>query len=335
MKYFVTGATGFVGGRVARLLAQDGHQVVALVRNPDQAKDLAGLGILLDTGDVTDKESMRAPMTGVDGVFHIAAWYKIGMRDKSDGVRVNVQGTRNMLELMRELSVPKGVYTSTLGVHEDTGGRLVDETYRYDGPYYSEYTRTKAEAHRLADEFIAGGLPLVIAIAGLMYGPGDHSSVRDTLIQYLQRRLPMLPQRTAFCWAHVDDAARAHILAMEKGRRGETYIIAGPKHTLVEALHVAREITGIPEPRAVPAGLFKALSVVMGVVERVVALPEVFTREALRSLAGVTYIGDNAKARRELGYNPRPLRVGLAETLQHEMRSLGMRPLPATPKPPA
>ena len=334
MKYLVTGATGFVGGRVARQLAQDGHQVGAVVRNPAKAEDLAGLGIALHTGDVTDKESMRAPMTGVDGVFHIAAWYKVGMRDKRDGVKVNIEGTRNVLELMRELKIPKGVYTSTLGVHEDTGGRLVDETYRYDGPFYSEYTRTKAAAHRLADTFIAAGLPLVIAIPGLMYGPGDIGNVHVTLVQYLQRRLPILPRRTAFCWAHVDDAARGHILAMEKGRRGETYIIGGPPHTLIEALKIAQEITSIPAPRAVPAGLFKALSVVMGVVEIVVPLPEFFTREALRSLAGVTYLGDNAKARRELGFNPRPLKEGLAETLQHEMRSLGMRPEEPTTKEP-
>ncbi len=82
----------------------------------------------------------------------------------------------------------------------------------------------------------------------------------------------------------------------------------------------------IPAPRAVPAGMFKAMSVVMGLIEKIVPLPEAYTREGLRGIAGVTYIGDNSKARRELGYNPRPLQEGLAETLQHEMRLLGMRP---------
>jgi len=326
MKYFVTGATGFVGGRVARQLVQDGHQVVAVVRNPAKAKDLADLGITIHTGDVTDKESMRAPMTGVDGVFHIAAWYKVGVRDKSDGVKVNIEGTRNVLELMKELSIPKGVYTSTLGVNEDTGGKLVDETYRYSGPFYSEYTRTKAEAHHLADQFIADGLPLVIVMPGATYGPGDTSAVRVTLIQYLQRQLPMIPQQSAYCWAHVDDMARAHILAMEKGKPGETYIIGGPMHTIVDGLKIAEQITGIPVPRAAPAGMFKAMSVVMGLVEKIIHVPEAYTRESLRGAAGVTYLGDNSKARRELGYNPRPLKEGLAETLQHEMRLLGMRP---------
>jgi len=326
MKYFITGTTGFIGGRVARQLREAGHEVVAVVRNPSKAQDLAQLGITLHQGDVTDKESMRAPMTGVDGVFHIAAWYKVGVRDKSDAIPINVDGTRNVLELMQELGIPKGVYTSTLGVNEDTGGELVDETYRYNGPFYSEYTRTKAEAHRLADTFIAEGLPLVIVMPGLVYGPGDTSAVRVSLLQYLQRQLPMIPQQSAYCWAHVDDMARAHILAMEKGKPGETYIICGPMHTFVDGLKIAEQITGIPAPRAAPAGMFKAMSVVMGLIEKIVPVPEAYTRESLRGTAGVTYIGDNSKARRELGYNPRPLKEGLAETLQHEMRLLGMRP---------
>ena len=176
-------------------------------------------------------------MTGVDGIFHIAGWYKIGVKDKSEGEKINVQGTRHVLELMKELGIPKGVYTSTLAVFSDTGGRLVDETYRYNGPHLSEYDRTKWVAHyKVADPMIEAGLPLVIVQPGLIYGPGDTSSVRTTLIQYLQRKLPMIPEKTAFCWAHVDDIARGHILAMDLGQPGESYIIAGPRHTFVEVL---------------------------------------------------------------------------------------------------
>jgi nucleoside-diphosphate-sugar epimerase len=160
---------------------------------------------------------------------------------------------------------------------------------------------------------------------GLVYGPGDTSSVRTTLIQYLQRKLPLIPRRTAFAWAHVDDIARGHILAMEQGAPGESYIIAGPASTLEDALKLAEQITGVPAPRLrVPPGLLKAMSRLMSVVERVVPVPDDFSAEYLRINAGVTYIGDNAKARRDLGYNPRSLETGLAETLNHEMRLLGM-----------
>jgi nucleoside-diphosphate-sugar epimerase len=268
---------------------------------------------------------MRAPMTGVDGVFHIAGWYKIGVKDKRDGERINVQGTRNVLELMRELGVPKGVYTSTLAVFSDTHGRLIDEAYRYNGPHLSEYDRTKWVAHyEVADPMIAAGLPLVIVQPGLIYGPGDTSTVRTTLIQYLQRKLPVIPARTAFCWAHVDDIARGHIIAMERGRVGESYIIAGSTHTLVDALKVAQGITGVPGPRIqIPPAGMKVMAGLMSIIERVVPVPDNYSAEYLRVNAGTTYIGDNAKARRELGYDPRPLNDGLAETLQHELRLLG------------
>src|SRR5574341_388676 len=168
MKYFLTGATGFLGNALAQQLRAAGHEVHASIRNPKKANDLQSLGVKLFTGDVTNKESMRAAMTGVDGVFHVAGWYKIGTRDKSDGEKVNVQGTRKVLELMQELRIPKGVYTSTLAVNSDTHGRLADESYHFSGKHLSEYDRTKAAAHEIAKDFIAKGLPLVIVMPGLI-----------------------------------------------------------------------------------------------------------------------------------------------------------------------
>jgi nucleoside-diphosphate-sugar epimerase len=326
MKYLVTGATGFVGGRLARQLREAGHDVTAVVRTPSKAEGLAALGVTVCAGDVTDKESLRAPMTGVDGVFHVAGWYKLGVRDKREAEPINVQGTRNVLELMRDLHVPKGVYTSTLAIFSDTHGQLVDERYRFTGRHLSVYDRTKADAHRVADEFIALGLPLVIVQPGLIYGPDDTSSLRTTLIQYLQGRQAFAPQGTGFCWAHVDDVALGHRLAMDKGRPGETYIIAGPPHRLTEFFDLAQSITGVPAPRLrPPAGMVRATAALMGVLEKVLPVPEALSAEYLRVNAGTTYWGDNGKARRELGYNPRSLREGMTETLRHEMRLLGMK----------
>ncbi len=326
MKYFVTGATGFVGGHVARQLIAAGHDVVAVVRTPAKAGDLADLGVVLHQGDVTEKESMRAPMQGVDGVFHIAGWYKVGVKDKTPGEKINIEGTRNVLELMKELGIARGVYTSTLAVNSDTHGKLVDESYHYTGPHLSEYDRTKWVAHyEVAEPMIAAGLPLTVVMPGLIYGPGDTSSARTTFLQYLQRKLPFIPTVTAYSWAHVDDIARGHILAMEQGTPGESYIIAGPTHTLVEAMKLAQRITGVPAPREVPPAMIKAVAAVMGVAEKVVPVPDEYSAEFLRISAGVTYIGSNAKARRDLGYNPRSLELGLTETLQREMELLGMK----------
>ncbi len=324
MKYFITGATGFIGGCLARQLREAGHEVTAVVRNPAKAQDLAQLGVTLHQGDVTEKESMRKPMTGVDGVFHVAGWYKVGVRDKSQAYAINVEGTRNVLELMKELNISKGVYTSTLAVNSDTHGIEADEAYHFTGKHISVYDQTKAEAHDIAVKMIQEGLPLVIVQPGLVYGPGDTSSVRTSFIQYLTKKLPVMPQQTAFSWAHVDDIAHAHWLAMEKGKVGENYNICGPTHTFINALEIAKQITGIKLPMAVPAGMIRAMSGMMYVFDKFIPVPESYTGEGLRIIAGVTYIGTNAKAKRELGYNPRLLREGLTETLKHEMKLLGM-----------
>lgn len=326
MKYFLTGATGFVGGYLAKLLRAEGHEVVALVRNPDKAGELSANGCTLTKGDVTDKGSMRTPMTGCDGVFHVAGWYKIGARPKHrpEGSRINVDGTRNVLELMLELGIKKGVYTSTLAVHSNTNGILVNENYHFDGKHISHYDHTKALAHQVAMDFIKKGLPLVVVMPGLIYGPGDTSSVRTTLIKYLRGKLPMVPRKTSYSWAHVEDIAMAHYLAMTKGRAGEKYIIAGPTHSLLDAMGIAHRITGRRLPRAVNPGVLQFMAKFIGLFDWLIPIPADYSSENLRVLAGATYIGDNSKAKDELGYDPRPLNEGLSTTLWNEMRLLGM-----------
>jgi nucleoside-diphosphate-sugar epimerase len=167
MKYFLTGATGFVGNAVARRLRQQGHEVVALVRTPAKAAALAAIGVQVVQGDVTDKASMRGPMQGVDGVFHIAGWYKIGTPDKRDGVATNVEGTRHVLALMAELQIPKGVYTSTLAVNSNTYGVEVDENYRFIGRRPPDrrgiYRPGVAAGHRAAGVDLRPGRPGAVA----------------------------------------------------------------------------------------------------------------------------------------------------------------------------
>jgi nucleoside-diphosphate-sugar epimerase len=326
MKYFVTGATGFIGGRVAKQLVAGGHDVVALVRSPQKANHLATLGISLAQGDITDKESLRAPMTGVDGVFHIAAWYKIGARDKRLAEKINVAGSWNVFDVMKELRIQKGVYTSTVAVFSDTKGKLVDETYRSNGRPPTEYNRTKWLAHyEVAEPMMKTGLPLVIVLPGVTYGPGDTGPMGEAFKQYLQRKLPLLPEKTAFCWAHVDDVARGHILAMEQGVVGQSYILAGPPHTMVEAFEIAEKITGIKAPSIhLSPSVLRFMSKIMAVVGAVVPVPETYAAESLRAVAGTTYLASSEKAKRELGFAVRPLEEGLRETLMHMMGELGL-----------
>jgi nucleoside-diphosphate-sugar epimerase len=324
----VTGATGFIGGHVARQLLAAGHEVITLARTPSAAQELVALGVKVHAGDITDKESLRTPMTGVDGVFHIAAWYKIGARDKSLAEPINVGGTRNVLEMMKELDIPKGVYTSTLTVFSNTRGQMVDEGYQYPGTsFLSEYDRTKWKAHyEVARPMMQAGLPLVIVLPGLVYGPGDTSVIHEGWVTYLRGKLPMTPSGTTYCWTHVDDTAHGHILAMEQGKVGESYILAGPKYSVVEAFALAEQISGVRAPRLHPAPwMMKALASMIGLIGAVFPLPEPYSAESIRSSAGVSYLGSNEKARRELGYAPRTLEQGLPETLEYEMQQLGMR----------
>ena len=323
-RYFVTGATGFLGSELVKQLLGRGHKVAALVRTPSKARLLKTLGVELFEGDITDRSTLPAPMAGADGVFHVAAWYKVGVTEPL-AARINVDGTRNVLETMRELGVPAGVYTSTVGVFSDTKGEIPDERYRYNGPWLSEYERTKWRAHyEVAQPMIAAGLPLRITMPGVIYGPGDSSGLRTALVDLLRKRLPMTPRRTAFCWAHVEDTARAHILAMEQGRAGETYIVTGPRHTFEEAFDLAATLAHVRKPLLHPGPMtMRGAARLMEFVGRFTTPPPAFTPEALRTVAGTTYFGSSAKAEAELAFTARPLREGLEQTIEHELRLLG------------
>jgi nucleoside-diphosphate-sugar epimerase len=322
VRYVVTGATGFIGGHVARLLLDRGDEVVAIVRDPGRAADLAEAGAELVRGDITGKESMRPAMAGADGVFHLAAWYDVGVDDTA-AERVNVEGTRNVLELVASEAVPKAVYTSTLAVNSDTDGKVVDETYRYDGPHRSTYDRTKWAAHyEVAVPMMEAGLPLVVVMPGVTYGVGDTSPMRSLWDGYLTRSLPVVPRETAYCFDHVEDTARAHLQAMDRGEPGSTYIIAGEPATLTTVLALAEELTGIPAPRAVSPWWFQLLARVVEPLDGVVPIPPDYRAESLRVLAGTTYLGDNTKAKRELGLDHRPLRDGLEAMLSAELARL-------------
>jgi nucleoside-diphosphate-sugar epimerase len=324
MHYFVTGATGFVGGRVASRLLADGHRVSALVRSPEgtAARALASTGADLVAGDVTDAASVRAAMTDadetqpLDGVFHLAGRYVVGDPNPGLAERINVDGTRHVFEAMDALDVPKGVYTSTLAVNSDTNGVVVDESYSHHGPHLTEYDRTKWVAHHeVVAPMATAGVPIVTVMPGVVYGPGDTSQFGALWADYLEGAVPAIPTRTAYSWGHVDDIADAHLRAMERGVPGETYIIAGESATLVAAFDIAASATGVAAPRAVPAGVFRVLAPVAGLLERVLRLPEQYRAESLRVLGGVTYLGDNAKATRELGLTHRSLADGLSDWL--------------------
>lgn len=315
MRYALTGATGFVGGALARLLRWRGHEVTALVRRPDAATALAGHGVRLVQGDLDDRSALSSLLDGADGAFHVAGWYKLGERDPSQGWRVNVDGTRAVLEAARAAGSPRLVYTSTLAVNSDTGGRLVDETYTFTGRHLSVYDETKAEAHHEVAVAASTGLDVVTVMPGLVYGPGDTSQAGHLLAEVVAGGRPLVPRGGEVCWAHVDDVAEGHLLAMERGRSGESYMLAGPRSSLADGLVRAARLAGTPGPRLLPAGAVRLSARVAGAVGRLVPLPPTYAAETMRSSLA-TYLGDPAKAGRELGWHARSLDDGLGELVE-------------------
>ena len=323
----MTGATGFLGGEVVKQLIGRGHQVAALVRSADKASFLKILGVDVHVGDITERDTLRAPMENADGVFHVAAWYKIGVRreDSSSAERVNVGGTRNVLETARELGIARVVYTSTVGVFGDTHGKLVDENYYASGPFLTEYDRTKWMAHyEVALPMARAGLPLVIAMPGTVYGPGDTSAIQATLVQLLRGRLHTTPRGVQFCWGYIADVARGLQLAMDNGRIGDSYLLTGPVHEFEEAFDLAARLAHKRMPFFHPRPwVMRALASLEGALERWDVHGPVLA-ETLRLMAGTSWIGSSAKAESELGFSARPLEEGLRHTIEHELRQLGM-----------
>ena len=311
-RYAMTGATGFLGGVLARMLIDGGHEVVALVRRPDAATDLRDLGVTLVPGDLDDDAALDRLLDGADGFFHVAGWFKFGRRERDALYAVNVQGTRNALEAALRTGV-RTVYTSTIALNSDTHGQVVDESYRFTGRHLTEYDRTKGDAHDVALEYADQGLPVVIVQPSVIYGPGDTSTLGEVSRRVARGRFTPGPSGGGACWVHVDDVATGHLLAMEKGVPGESYILAGEVATFEEALTGLAELTGGRKPLFLPKWLVRTAAGMNGVLERVVRLPQDQTREAMLA-STATYYGTSDKAKRELGWTPRSLKQGFAET---------------------
>ena len=321
MKYFVTGATGFIGSHLAPQLMAQGHQVTCLVRNPAKAEALAQRGAALVKGDVTDRASLSGALQGVDGVFHLAGVYEYGHQYHAQMAAINVDGARNVFEAAIAAGVSRILHTSTVGVFGNTHGKIVDETYRINKQRLtSEYERTKWAAHyEVALPMIQQGAPIIIVQPGGVSGRGDTSPLSLTFRTYLQRLPIMLGAKSGVTWAHVDDIAAGHILAMEKGQISESYILAGPSMTYKEATGTWQKMTGIPAPKVwMPGWTAGGLAGVTRLLEHTLNVKMTFSSEALDTLNDYTFFASAEKAKRELGWQPRPVEALFKEVLDYE-----------------
>jgi nucleoside-diphosphate-sugar epimerase len=319
MKVFLTGGTGFIGGTVARQLRERGDDVVCLIRSPEKAAPLTEIGCATIAGDLSDRASLSAAMQGCDAVIHAAAMYEVGIPKSQHPAmyEANVTGTENVLGAANDAAVGKIVYVSTCGVFGDTHGKTVDETYEHPGKEFtSYYEETKLEAHKVAKRMIAEGLPCVIVQPGGVYGPGDTSQVADLLDEFFAGKLVLLPLADlGICMTHVDDIAGGIVLALDKGEKGETYVISGPATTMRGAIEMVAKVSGRKAPKHdLPTPVLKALTPIGPLIGKLMGQPPNL-RELISSGDGVTFWASYDKAAERLGYAPRDLERGLRETL--------------------
>ncbi|MGH2996737.1 MAG: NAD-dependent epimerase/dehydratase family protein [Gaiellaceae bacterium] len=309
MRAFVTGGTGFLGGRLVAQLRARGDQVAALVRSPARAARLRELGCELVEGDLSSQEPLTRAMSACDAVFHAAAVYRIGIlpREAETMRAANVEGTAAVLDAAAAAEVPRVVYVSTNNVFGNTRGQLVDETYeRPPGEWLSAYDESKYLAHQLARERSAQGAPIVIVQPGGIYGPGDHTQMGALLARAAQGKRVFLPLGdVGLNFVYVEDAAAGVLLAHDRGRLGESYVLGGEIATLRQAIETAFAAAG-SRPRIVPVP-----TALLRLVAPLGPLLRTNVREVMRASAGVTYWGKDDRARRELGYAPRDLASGL------------------------
>ncbi len=316
---FVTGASGFIGGRLVSKLVKRGYQVTCLVRDPARAEALKMEGVRLVKGDITSKESMREPMKGVQAVFHVAGLYAIGGVDAARMQAINVDGARNTLELAAEMGVPKIVHTSTVGVFGNTHGKIVDESYRaLREDMISTYELTKWMAHyQVAERLQNRGAPLIIVLPGGVTGAGDEAPHAMAFEMFLRRSPLMLGAKSGMTYAHVDDIAEGEILALEKGRAGESYVLAGEALTFKELFEILGKLSGARASSMwLPGWSAKMSADILAPLEKF-GLRGPFSAEALKERNDCTYWATAGKAERELGWKRRPTHETLTDTLNY------------------
>ena len=317
MKVLVTGANGFTGSHLVKALEQRGDVVVGLVRQSSNLERLSDCNLQLVYGDISDREALKTTMTGVDWVFHTAAYVELGLVDATKMERVNVAGTRAVMEIAQAAGVSKVVYCSTIGVFGDTQGRVVDETFqRTQTDFSSAYDRTKYEAQQIVDHFASQGLPVVSILPSGIFG-ADDPHFGPVLQQFLKGGLK--------AWAggdritgivHVDDLVAAMILAAQKAQPGEHYIISAGDLTTREMFSILSQETGIPVPREAPKPLVKLVGNILDPIGRWLKWQPPISRERVHYIYDRCIRVDATKACTELGWQPRSVAQTLKEIVQ-------------------
>jgi len=309
MHALVTGATGFIGANLVEALTQRGWQVRALHRRSSSSKALAGLRYDSAIGDVTDPASLIAAMDGVDVVFHVAAVADYWRSDPDRLMRVNVEGTRNVLQAARDRRVRRVVFTSSCAaLGRPPFGQALDERAQFNlRPEEFPYGYSKHLAEQVCGEFVRAGLDVVIVNPAVVFGPRDVNLISSSLIVELARRtIPFVPPGGVSV-IDVADVCYGHIVAAERGRTGERYILTNENLTYRQLFGLIADVVGRPRPRAtIPGAMLKLAAYLIGFVRNGLGWPLPVSDEQVR-FAAETFWFDPSKAQRELELTAQPI----------------------------
>ena len=321
MKTLITGATGFVGSAVLRQLLDQGHEVRALVRPSSDRRNLDGLSLEVAVGDLCDADSLRRAVKGCDALFHVAADYRLWVPKPEEIFRTNVDGTRALMLAAADAGVERIVYTSsvaTLGLNKD--GTPANETTPVSlDKIISPYKRSKYIAEDtvrlLASQL---GLPVVIVNPSTPIGPRDlkPTPTGRLIVEAARGRMPAYVN-TGLNLLHVDDVARGHLLAFQKGEIGQRYILGGQNMTLREILTAIAAIAGGTPPRLqLPHRLVLPIAYAVEGWARLSRAGDPFvTVDGVRQAKKLMYFTSD-RARKQLGYSSRPAEEALFDAIE-------------------
>jgi dihydroflavonol-4-reductase len=319
MTVLVTGATGFVGSHVARQLVDAGHAVRVLVRSGSNPLLLQNLAVERCEGDLRDVLSVDRAMKGVRRVFHVAADYRLWSRNPDEIYQTNVEGTKRLFEVARQAGVERIVYTSTVATLcvPTPDGTLPNENTRATlGQMVGHYKRSKFLAELEAFKAAADGVPVVIVNPTTPVGPGDWkpTPTGKIIVDFLKGKMPAYVD-TGLNLVSVDDCAKGHLLAAEKGRIGERYLLGARNMTLKEILEALAPIAGRPAPRIrLPHAVAIAAAHADELFSRLTGREPQIPVEGARMSRYRMFVASD-KAERELGYKPGPIEPALVETV--------------------
>jgi dihydroflavonol-4-reductase len=317
MKALVTGATGFIGSSIVRELLKDGVEVKVLLRKESNTKNIDGLDVEKVYGDIRDKDSVKAALEGCDTLYQAAALYVFWAKDNKTFDEINIEGTRATLIAAMEQGVDKVVYTSSIvAIGYEEGGKLANEETKFNIWKGNNYARTKHLGELEAKKFCEQGLPLVIVNPAVVLGVRDIKPTPsgELVVNVLNKKMPGYMEG-GLNFVDVEDVARGHILAAQKGRIGERYILGNVNVSLKEFFDLIAEVSVVPAPKrkiSYPMGM--TLVYLLKLVSMINRKPPILTESSVRFVGEYAYY-DCSKAINELGIPQTPIRTTIEKAV--------------------